>query len=253
MNLARWIVGQLRAQVRGPRRGDRSRSWCANRVARSRRYSSNANRERSAHGEWLGERFASSRVELFHIDALDFDLRSLYGSGTVKIIGNLPYYAATALIAKYTSALSPASMLVLTLQWEVAERLLGRRAQKNWCDDDLHITALEDSARKASASVFHPKPQVSSAVVIFERKAMADIAPCDEVLFEDWFVADLRNAGSSCAICFRSIRNFGRSSALLWGEGNCPCRGTLSRSVGATLPASETDQGAASRRAVLHC
>ena len=29
-----------------------------------------------------------------------------------------------------------------------------------------------------------PKPQVSSAVVIFERKAMADIAPCDEVLFE---------------------------------------------------------------------
>ena len=82
--------------------------------------------------EWLGERFASSRVELFHIDALDFDLRSLYGSGTVKIIGNLPYcYAATALIAKYTSALSPASMLVLTLQWEVAERLLGRPGRKN--------------------------------------------------------------------------------------------------------------------------
>ena len=38
--------------------------------------------------------------------------------------------------------------------------------------------------RKLSASVFHPKPQVSSAVVIFERKAMADIPPCDEVLFE---------------------------------------------------------------------
>ena len=109
--------------VRRPRRGDRAGAWCAHRVARSRRYSANANRERRrAWWSGCGERFASSRVELFHIDALDFDLRSLYGSGPVKIIGNLPYYAATALIAKYTSALSPASMLVLTLQWEVAER-----------------------------------------------------------------------------------------------------------------------------------
>ena len=41
--------------------------------------------------DWLRERFSSERVELFHIDALDFDLRTLYGMGPVKIIGNLPY------------------------------------------------------------------------------------------------------------------------------------------------------------------
>ncbi len=34
--------------------------------------------------QWLRERFASARVELFHIDALDFDLRSLYGTGPAK-------------------------------------------------------------------------------------------------------------------------------------------------------------------------
>ncbi|MFZ4780167.1 MAG: ribosomal RNA small subunit methyltransferase A, partial [Terrimicrobiaceae bacterium] len=28
---------------------------------------------------WLAERFRDSRVELFHMDALDFDLRNLYG------------------------------------------------------------------------------------------------------------------------------------------------------------------------------
>src|SRR4029077_2059018 len=65
--------------------------------------------------EWLRERFSSERVELFHIDALDLDLRTLYGTGPVKIIGNLPYYVSTPLIAKYSSALSPASILVLTL------------------------------------------------------------------------------------------------------------------------------------------
>ena len=52
-------------------------------------------------------------------------LRTLYGTGPVKIIGNLPYYVSTPLIAKYTSALSPASILVLTLQREVAERLVA--------------------------------------------------------------------------------------------------------------------------------
>ena len=76
-------------------------------------------------------------------------------------------------------------MLVLTLQWEVAERLLGRRAQRigamTICTSRRWKIRL---GRKLPPSVFHPKPQVSSAVVIFERKAMADIAPCDEVLFE---------------------------------------------------------------------
>jgi 16S rRNA (adenine1518-N6/adenine1519-N6)-dimethyltransferase len=135
---------------------------------------------------WLRERFPSNRVELFHVDALDFDLRFLYGAGPVKIIGNLPYYASTPLIAKYTSALSPASILVLTLQWEVAERLVAAPRTKEFgamtvCTSRRWNVRL---ARKLSPSVFHPKPQVSSAVVVFERRATRDIVPCDEELFE---------------------------------------------------------------------
>ena len=186
MNLARWIVGQLRAQAGdhvveiGPGLGALTELLVREDILLT------LIEKDQRMVEWLGERFASSRVELFHIDALDFDLRSLYGSGTVKIIGNLPYYAATALIAKYTSALSPASMLVLTLQWEVAERLLGRPGTKE-CGAMTICTSRRWKmrlGRKLPPSVFHPKPQVSSAVVIFERKPMADIAPCDEVLFE---------------------------------------------------------------------
>ena len=136
--------------------------------------------------KWLRQRFPSDRVELFHVDALDFDLRSLYGVGPVKIIGNLPYYASTPLIAKYTSALSPASILVLTLQWEVAERLVAAPRTKEFgamtvCTSRRWNVCL---ARKLPPSVFHPKPQVSSGVVVFERRAMRDIVPCDEGLFE---------------------------------------------------------------------
>ncbi len=135
---------------------------------------------------WLRGRFPSDRVELFHVDALDFDLRFLYGAGPVKIIGNLPYYASTPLIAKYTSALSAASILVLTLQWEVAERLVAAPRTKEFgamtvCTSRRWNVRL---ARKLPPSVFHPKPQVCSAVVVFERRAMRDIVPCDEEIFE---------------------------------------------------------------------
>ena len=136
--------------------------------------------------EWLRERFSSERVELFHIDALDLDLRTLYGTGPVKIIGNLPYYVSTPLIAKYTSALSPASILVLALQREVAERLVAVPRTKQFGAMTVCASRRWNirCGKKLPPSVFHPKPQVSSAVVIFERKAARDTPPCDEFLFE---------------------------------------------------------------------
>ncbi|HEY5704321.1 MAG TPA: 16S rRNA (adenine(1518)-N(6)/adenine(1519)-N(6))-dimethyltransferase RsmA [Terrimicrobiaceae bacterium] len=136
--------------------------------------------------EWLRGRFGSEHVELFHVDALDFDLRTLYGRGPVKIIGNLPYYVSTPLIAKYASALSPASILVLTLQREVVERLVAVPRTKQFGAMTVCASRRWNirCAKKLSPSVFLPEPQVSSAVVIFERKATSDIAPCDEMLFE---------------------------------------------------------------------
>lgn len=39
-------------------------------------------------------------------------------------------------------------------------------------------------ARKISAEVFFPRPQVASAIVIFERKSAAEVYPCDDQIFE---------------------------------------------------------------------
>ncbi len=136
--------------------------------------------------QWLRENLNTQRVELFHDDALDIDLRGLYGKGPVKVIGNLPYYVSTPLIAKYTSALSPASMLVLTLQREVAERLVAVPHTKQF--GAMTVCASRRwtirCARTFPPTVFYPQPQVASAVVVFERKAPSCIVPCDEVLFE---------------------------------------------------------------------
>ncbi len=136
--------------------------------------------------KWLREKFRDPRVELFHMDALDFDLRNLYGKGPVKIIGNLPYYVSTPLIAKFTSALSPASILVLTLQHEVAARLNAAPGTKEFgamtvCSSRRWNVRY---VKKLPASVFFPQPKVFSAAVVFERKAAETITPCDELFFE---------------------------------------------------------------------
>ena len=107
MNLARWIVGQLHVRSGehvveiGPGLGALTEL-----LVREDIFLTLIEKDQRM-VEWLRQRFTSSCVELFHIDALDFDLRSLYGSGPVKIIGNLPSYVATALLAKYTSASHP--------------------------------------------------------------------------------------------------------------------------------------------------
>ncbi len=135
---------------------------------------------------WLEEKFRGARVELFHMDALKFDLRNLFGRGPVKLVGNLPYYVSTPLIAKFASALSPASILVLTLQHEVAARLHASPGTKDFGAMSVCSTRRWDIRyeRKLPASVFYPQPQVSSAVITMRRKAASDVPVCDEGLFE---------------------------------------------------------------------
>lgn len=135
---------------------------------------------------WLRDKFTQQNVELFHEDALDFDLRQLYGKGPVRFISNLPYYVSTPLIAKWASALSPASILVLTVQHEVAARLCAQPGTKDYgamtvCSNRRwHVRY----AKKLPPTVFFPAPNVASAVVVFTRKSAEELPPCDEGLFE---------------------------------------------------------------------
>ncbi len=185
-NVARWIVAQLDIQPGdhiveiGPGLGALTEHILTKDVSLTL-----IEKDR-AMVQSLSERFFEPRVELFHMDALEFDLRKLYGKGPVKIIGNLPYYVSTPLIAKYAAPFSPASMLVLTLQHEVAARLNAAERTKDFGAMTI-CTSRRWKVRyvkKLPPSVFYPPPKVSSAVVVFSRKTAVEVTPCDEVLFE---------------------------------------------------------------------
>lgn len=134
----------------------------------------------------LREKFSGPAVRVVHGDALDFDLRELWGQGPVKFIGNLPYYVSTPLIAKFTSALSPASRLVLTLQLELAQRLNAAPRTKEYGAMTVCVNRRWKATmlRKLPGSVFYPAPKVDSAVIALDRRAAADVCELDEKAFE---------------------------------------------------------------------
>ena len=80
--------------------------------------------------EYLREEFASAKgqVEVVHADAVEFDKRPLFVEGEVKLIGNLPYSAATPIMRNFLEQPTPVSRAVLMLQKEVAELLHVWRA-----------------------------------------------------------------------------------------------------------------------------
>jgi 16S rRNA (adenine1518-N6/adenine1519-N6)-dimethyltransferase len=97
-------------------------------------------------------------------DALEMDLRELLGRSG-KLVGNLPYYISTPLIAAVLEA--KPSVAVLMVQSEVAERLKAPPGSS----ERGALTLLREYAAdvepwaKAGPSQFYPPPQVSSQVV----------------------------------------------------------------------------------------
>jgi 16S rRNA (adenine1518-N6/adenine1519-N6)-dimethyltransferase len=123
---------------------------------------------------------ASGRLEIRRGDGAKTDLISLYGYGPVKMVGNLPYSASTAIISHFTSAISPACRLVLMVQREVADRLAAAPGHKDYAALTVQL-GRRWSVRKlrlVPPDVFWPRPAVESAVIKVSPRAVADLPNC---------------------------------------------------------------------------
>lgn len=186
-NLARWFAGRVEPEAGdciveiGPGLG----SLTEHLVGRGSRVIAIERDARLA--GFLRTKFNPSELEVIRADATRFDTRELFGRGRVRVIGNLPYSVSTPLIDRFASALSPACLLVLGLQRELAERLgaeprtgeygaMTVRMQRRW---NIRI------ARRLPASVFLPRPRVESAILEMRLRPAGEIPACDPAVFED--------------------------------------------------------------------
>jgi 16S rRNA (adenine1518-N6/adenine1519-N6)-dimethyltransferase len=130
------------------------------------------------------------RLEIICADAQYFDPRPLLGGGKAKIVANLPYNIATALLIDWLS-IEPwppwYDMMVLMFQREVAERIVARENDEaygrlgvltNWRAETKILFDISPAA-------FVPQPKVTSSVVRLvprgtpeacDRKALEQVA-----------------------------------------------------------------------------
>jgi 16S rRNA (adenine1518-N6/adenine1519-N6)-dimethyltransferase len=95
--------------------------------------------------------------------------------GPVKLVANLPYAAATPLVAELAMADAPPERLVFTVQEEVAHRLAAPPGTSDYGPVGVLVQAVAEVelVRRLPPSVFWPPPKVSSSLVrVTPREAL---------------------------------------------------------------------------------
>jgi 16S rRNA (adenine1518-N6/adenine1519-N6)-dimethyltransferase len=127
------------------------------------------------------------RLEIVCADAQHFDPRPLLGGISAKIVANLPYNIATALLIDWLS-IEPwppwYDMMVLMFQREVAERIVARENDEAY--GRLAVLANWRAETKIlfdiSPAAFVPQPKVTSSLVRLVPRASPE--PCERRALE---------------------------------------------------------------------
>jgi len=125
--------------------------------------------------EVLQERFtafAPPKFELMHADALEYLKHEPRDWRDWKLVANLPYSVASPILVELACGVRAPKMLVVTLQLEVAQRLMAATD-----DDDYGVLTLlvqldfePRGLFKIPPGCFYPSPDVDSACVQLVRR-----------------------------------------------------------------------------------
>jgi 16S rRNA (adenine1518-N6/adenine1519-N6)-dimethyltransferase len=169
----------------------------------------------------IGDRYPG-RLEVIAGDALAFDPRPLLGRGLARVVANLPYNIATALLVRWLT-LDPwppwYESLVLMFQREVAERIVAPPGSKTY--GRLSVLASWRAESRIlfdiAPSAFVPPPKVTSSLVRFIPRASP--LACDLNMLERITEAAF---GQRRKMLRQSLKSLGDPGALLAEAGIDP-------------------------------
>jgi 16S rRNA (adenine1518-N6/adenine1519-N6)-dimethyltransferase len=95
------------------------------------------------------------------------DIQGVTGAESLKLVANLPYAVAVPLIGNLMTAELSLERMVVTVQWEIAERLVAGPGSKAYGALAVLVQSLAEVSlvRRLPASVFWPRPKVDSAIM----------------------------------------------------------------------------------------
>jgi 16S rRNA (adenine1518-N6/adenine1519-N6)-dimethyltransferase len=107
-------------------------------------------------------------------DAVRLDFATLEPTPN-KVVANLPYGVAATVLLKSVAELPHAELWVAMVQREVADRLAAAPGGKSYGATSVLAQLAADVRflRKVPRTVFHPEPNVESALVVLRRRAEA--------------------------------------------------------------------------------
>lgn len=136
---------------------------------------------------------AQPNARIIHGDILQTDLPALLGSdlepgSRLRIVGNLPYNLATAIIGRMLDLPLPVRDMVFLVQLEVAERITASPGSREYGYFSVRCQYLCSTkmGMRVPPSCFVPRPQVMSAAVTL---TMRDAPRFPELEASIWEVA----------------------------------------------------------------
>lgn len=133
----------------------------------------------------LWQTFADApHVHIIHGDILQLEPGSLlmqFADSTApltpyKVVANLPYYITSAAIRHFLEERHPPTLLVLTVQREVAQRIVARPPQMSLLAVSVQYYAEARLIARIPPGAFVPPPKVESAIVRLDRRAQPAVA-----------------------------------------------------------------------------
>ena len=129
---------------------------------------------------------SAARLEIIEGDALTMDPAAL-GSPTRRIVANLPYNVATALLIRWLHAADAIADMVLMCQKEVVDRLVAPPRTKDYGRLSVlaqHVCEVH-KLFEVGPSAFVPPPKIMSAVVRLTPRPpdrrLSDLRPLEKV------------------------------------------------------------------------
>lgn len=125
-------------------------------------------------------------IELLNIDVLKFDIGSFFQKADkIKIIGNIPYYITSPIISHLFDYLYKINCIYLTLQKELAERLVATSGSKGYGAISCFVQyyTLPKILFSVKRGSFWPRPKVDSCLVELKVRSEPAVTTKDTALF----------------------------------------------------------------------
>ena len=107
-------------------------------------------------------------VRLVKGDILNIPMETLFETDGYKVVANIPYYITSAVVRHLLEASVRPALIVLTMQREVAERIVNRDEKMSLLSLSVQVYGYARIASQIPAACFYPQPKVDSSVLLID-------------------------------------------------------------------------------------